>query len=53
MNPRQEGRGRGFKDFSGGQRCAHVDQRAPGDAEKTSELVKATQESMEPILSSC
>lgn len=48
-NSRQEGRGRGFKSFSGGQRCAHVNKRAPGDADKTSELVKATQESKVPI----
>lgn len=44
-NPRQVGRGKGFKSFSGGQRCSHVDKRAPGDADKTSELVKETQES--------
>lgn len=50
-NSRQEGRGRGFKSFSGGQRRAHVNKRAPGDADKTSELVKATQESKAPILS--
>lgn len=50
-NSRQEGRGRGFKSFSRGQKCAHVDKRAPGDADKTSELVKATQESRVPILS--
>jgi hypothetical protein len=50
-NSRQEGRGRGFKSFRGGQRCTHVDKRAPGDAEKTSGLVKATQESKVSILS--
>jgi hypothetical protein len=50
-NSRLEGRGRGFKSFSGGQRCAHVDERAPGDAEKTSEPVKVTQESKVPIKS--
>jgi hypothetical protein len=44
-NSRQEGRGRGFKSFSRGQRCAYVDKRALGDVGKTSELVKATQES--------